>query len=175
MRRARRLPDKHVVLPLSPQEHATIMAALRLYQARLRADDVDHEIEEIAAGGGNVVPMDPDDVHTLCVRLCVDGTRGGGDIATRSEPVAWEETPAGDYEYRERGWTLLVTRGEGVWFWTAEGDGIELGTDAPTLSEAQDAAPPLSTRGDSRDTARTQTARPATLPPDRTGPARLGR
>jgi hypothetical protein len=58
---------------LNEREHATVLAALRLWQAR-RPDDADERwdaLHDIAENGGEIEPLDADEIDALCERINV--------------------------------------------------------------------------------------------------------
>jgi hypothetical protein len=65
---------RHVapMYPLNDREHATVLAALRLYQAEGMPTHGE-PASDIATNGGNVKPLDANDIDALCERLNCGG------------------------------------------------------------------------------------------------------
>lgn len=59
-------PDE--LYALDSREHATVMAALRLWQRHLEQGNIDYEFAEIA-GDGELEPLDSDEIETLLEML----------------------------------------------------------------------------------------------------------
>lgn len=61
---------KPALYALTPEAHATVLAALRLYQSNLDAfGDLPEGINDIASNCGTLQPLEADDINALCEGL----------------------------------------------------------------------------------------------------------
>ena len=56
-------------LILNDAELATVLAALRYWQHVLPSEGLLHRFTDIASNGGELEPLDPDDIDALCERI----------------------------------------------------------------------------------------------------------
>lgn len=78
----------HIIdIAVNNREHATILAALRLYQAHL--DSVSEHILDIASDGGTLVPLTEPEIDYLVEHLNVHEGDLDDGAATRRAGEGW--------------------------------------------------------------------------------------
>lgn len=100
---------------LDDAQHATVLAALRFYQAKGQGDPYNRslDIHEIAINGGEVVSsLDADDIDNLCQELnCGGETSVNADLLAACEALDWaykqgEESESMEWSDVDDAWAL---------------------------------------------------------------------
>jgi len=76
---------------LTDQQHATVLAALRVYQ---QGDNYDSMIDDLASNGGQVEPLTKDQIDELCEEINTAGMWPGLDPAELSRAADFLDTVA---------------------------------------------------------------------------------